>query len=124
MDKNKNFSACDIKTDKDIYKEVRTICKNCYKEKKRKNKNSNTLIQSQQQNNDDVNTNKNNRTVLVGPRLLSQTYLLLKKLSRILPDRDIYIITKPPPEQYSNSKIKIKEKTEEKKPLKNTKMVS
>ena len=34
---------------------------------------------------------------------------MLKILSRI-PDRDFYIITKSPPEQYSNSKIKIKEK--------------
>ena len=33
---------------------------------------------------------------------------MLKILSRIS-DRDIYIITKSPPEQFSNSKIKIKE---------------
>ena len=41
---------------------------------------------------------------------------MLKFLSRIS-DRDIYIITKPPPEQYSNSKIKIKEINDEIKPL-------
>ena len=32
-------------------------------------------------------------------------------------DRDIYIISKSPPEQYTNSKIKIKEVTDEIKPL-------
>ena len=41
---------------------------------------------------------------------------MLTILSRI-PNRDIYIITKSPPEQYSISKIKIKEKSDEKKPL-------
>ena len=41
---------------------------------------------------------------------------MLKNLSR-LPDRDSYIITKSPPEHYSNSKIKHKEITEEIKPL-------
>ena len=34
-----------------------------------------------------------------------------------IPNRDIYIITKSPPEQYSNSKIKIKEICDEIKPL-------
>ena len=41
---------------------------------------------------------------------------MLKLLSRI-PDRDIYIITKLPPDQCSNSKIKFKAITEELKPL-------
>ena len=41
---------------------------------------------------------------------------MLKILSRIS-DRDIYIITKSPPEQYSNSKIKIKKINDEIKPL-------
>ena len=41
---------------------------------------------------------------------------MLKILSRI-PDRDIYIITKSPTEQYTNSKIKIKEISDEIKPL-------
>ena len=41
---------------------------------------------------------------------------MLKILSRIS-DRDIYIITKSPPEQYTNSKIKIKEISDEIKPL-------
>ena len=41
---------------------------------------------------------------------------MLKILSRT-PYRDIYIITKSPPEQYTNSKIKIKEITDEIKPL-------
>ena len=42
---------------------------------------------------------------------------MLKTLSRI-PDRDIYKITKSPPEQYTNSKIKFKEVSDEIKPLK------
>ena len=58
----------------------------------------------------------NNRTLLVGPSFSGKTYLMLKILSRIS-DRDIYIITKSPPEQYSNSKLKIKEKSDENKPL-------
>ena len=41
---------------------------------------------------------------------------MLKILSRI-PYRDIYIISKSPPEQYTNSKIKIKEISDEIKPL-------
>ena len=41
---------------------------------------------------------------------------MLKILSRI-PNRDIYINTKSPPEQYTNSKIKIKEISDEIKPL-------
>ena len=41
---------------------------------------------------------------------------MLKILSRI-PNRDIYIITKSPPEQYTNSKITIKEINDEIKPL-------
>ena len=68
--------------------------------------NSNVII-------DNVN---NNRTLLVGPSFSGKTYLMLKILSRI-PDRDIYIITKSPPEQYANSKIKIKEISDEIKPL-------
>ena len=60
--------------------------------------------------------NYNNRTLLVGPSFSGKTYLMLKILSRI-PDRDIYIITKSPTEQYNNSKIKIKEIGDEIKPL-------
>ena len=41
---------------------------------------------------------------------------MLKILSRT-PDRVIYLITKLPSEQYSNSKIKINEEGEEIKPL-------
>ena len=60
--------------------------------------------------------NDNNRTLLVGPNFSGKTYLMLKILSRML-DRDIYIITKSPPEQYTNSKIKIKEASDKIKPL-------
>ena len=41
---------------------------------------------------------------------------MLKIFSR-MPDRDIYIIVKSPPEQYTNSKIKIKEISDEIKSL-------
>ena len=49
---------------------------------------------------------------MVGPYFSGKTYLILKILSRI-PDPDIYIIPKSPPEHYSNSKIKIKEISDE-----------
>ena len=108
MEKNKNCSACNIKLDKNNYKKDRTVCKDCYNKKKRKN----NLIQQPKIEND-IN---NNRTLLVGPSFSGKTYLMLKILSRIA-DRDIYIITKSPPEQYTNSKIKIKEIGDEIKPL-------
>ena len=41
---------------------------------------------------------------------------MLKVLSRI-PDRGVYLITKSPPEHYSNAKSKIKEISDEVKPL-------
>ena len=121
MDKNKNCSACNIKLDKNNYKKDRTICRDCYNKKKRKN-DINTLPPNK--NIENVNTpqqskienNNNNRTLLVGPSFSGKTYLILKILSRIL-NRDIYIITKSPPEQYTNSKIKIKEISDEIKPL-------
>ena len=53
---------------------------------------------------------------MVGPSFSGKTYLMLEILSRI-PDRDIYIITKSPPEQRSNTKIKIKEISDEIKPI-------
>ena len=60
--------------------------------------------------------NTNNWTHLVGPGFSGETFLMLKILSWT-PDRDIYIITKSPPEQYSSSEIKIKEIGDETKPL-------
>ena len=56
-------------------------------------------------------------TKIFGPSFTGKTYLMLKLLSRISPDRDIYIITKAPPEQFPSSKIKIKEISDEIKPL-------
>ena len=117
MDKNKNCSACNLKLDRDNYKRGRTVCKSCYNEKKRKkNNNIHTLIQNQQPKNDNVNANNNNRALLVGPSFSGKTYHMLKILSRS-PDRDINTIIKSPPEQHSNSEIKIKEIGEEIKPL-------
>ena len=121
MEKNKNCSACNIKLDIKNYKKDRTICRDCYKKKKRKI-NINTLLPNKIIEN--VNTsqqpkienNYNNRTLLVGTSFSGKTYLMLQSLSRIS-DRDIYIITKSPPEQYTNSKIKIKEINDEIKPL-------
>ena len=100
------------------YKKNRTLCKDCYNKKKRKN----NLIQNeffsshQQPKIEHDNINYNNRTILVGPSFLGKTYLMLKILSRI-PNRDIYIITKSTPEQYSISKIRTKEISDEIKPL-------
>ena len=112
MDKNKNCSVCNIKLDINNYKKDRNVCKDCYNKKKRKN----NLVQNEFQQPKIENGNNNNRTLLVGPSFSGKTYLMLKTLSRI-PDRDIYIITKSPPEQYTNSKIKIKEISDEIKPL-------
>ena len=119
MDKKKNCSACNINLDINNYKKDRTICRDCYNKKKRKIKintlppnkiieNVNTPQQSKFEN--------NNRTLLVGPSFSGKSYLMLKILSRIS-DRDIYIITKSPLEQYTNSKIRIKEINDEIKPL-------
>ena len=119
MEKNKNCSACNIKLDINNYKKDRTVCRDCYNKKKRKI-NINTLPPNKIIEN--VNTpqqskfEKNNRTLLVGPSFSGKTYLMLKIFSRIS-DRDIYIITKSPPEQYTNSKIKIKEIRDDIKPL-------
>ena len=121
MHENKNCSACNIKLNKAHYKEERTISKDCYN-KWKKNKNNNTLIQNQQPKTENVNNN-NNPTLLVGPSLSGKSYLLLKLLSRIR-DRDIYIITNSPHEQYSNSKIKIKKIAEGMKPLSEWKTLS
>ena len=110
MDKNKKCSVCNIKLDKNSYKKDRTVCKDCFNKKKRKN---NLIDQPKNENGNDIT---NNRTLLVGPSFLGKTYLMLKILSR-MPDRDFYIITKSPPEQYTNSKIKTKEICVEIKPL-------
>ena len=118
MEKNKNCSSCNIKLDINNYKKDRTVCKDCYNKKKRKNKISNSQHHHhhQQQPIIENSNNNNNRTLLVGPSFSGKTYLMLKILSRIS-NRDIYIITKSPLEQYTNSKIKITEISDEIKPL-------
>ena len=58
----------------------------------------------------------NNRIFLVGPSFSGKTYFMLRILSG-MSYRDFYIITKSPPEQVSNSKIKFKEIREKIKPL-------
>ena len=113
MEKNKNCSVCNIKIDINNYKKGRTVCKDCYNKKKRKNE---ITIFHQQPKIVNGNINNYNRILLVGPSFSGKTYFMLKTLSQI-PDRDIYIITKSPPEQYTNSKIKIKEISDEIKPL-------
>ena len=118
MDKNKNCSVCNIKLDKNNYTKDRTVCRDCYNKRKRKNKlvQNEITISYEQPKIENGNNNNNNRTLLVGPSFSGKTYLMLKTLSR-RPDRDIYIITKSPPEQYTNSKIRIKEISDEIKPL-------
>ena len=96
----------------------RTVCKDCYKKKKRKINlvQNETTISHQQPKIENGNNNNNNRTLLDGLSFSGKTYLMLKTFSR-RKNRDIYIITKSPPEQYTNSKIKNKEKCDEIKPL-------
>ena len=116
MEKNKNCSACNIKLDINNYKKDRTVCRDYNKKKRKNNLVQNEITISHQPKIENGNENNNNRTLLVGPSFSGKTYLMLKILSRIS-DRDIYKITKSPPEQYSNSKIKIKELSDEIKPL-------
>ena len=118
MDKHKNCSVCNIKLDITNYKKDRIVCRDCYNKKKRKNNlvRNQITISHQQPIIENGNNNNNNRTLLVGPSFSRKTYLMLKILSRMI-DRDNYIITKSPPEQYTNSKIKIKEINDEIKPL-------
>ena len=117
MDKDKNCSVCNMKLDINNYKKDRTVCKDCCNKKKRKNNLvQNELFISHQQPKIDNGNNNNNRTLLVGPSFSGKTYLMLKILSRMI-NRDIYIITESPPEQYTNSKIKIKEISDEIKPV-------
>ena len=95
------------------YKRDRTVCKDCYNKKKRKNnliENEITSFHQQPKIENGINI-KNNRTLLVGPSFSGKTFLMLKILSWIQ-IRDIYIITKSPPEHYSFSQIKIKEKSD------------
>ena len=109
MDKIRNCSVCNIKLDVYNSKKHRTVCKDCYIKRKRKNNLiQNEITTSQQPKIENGNNNNNNRTLLVGPSFTGKTYPMLKILSRI-PDRDLCIITKSSPEQYSNSEIKIKE---------------
>ena len=115
MEKNKNCSACNIKLDIKNYKKDRTVCRDCYNKKKRKNNLVPNEITTSHQQPKTENYN-NNRTLLLGPSFSGKTHLMLKIVSRIS-DKDIYIITKSPPEQYTNSKIKIKETSDEIKPL-------
>ena len=110
---NRNCSACNIIIGINSYKKDRTVCKDCYNKKKRKNEITTSHHQPKIEN---VNINNNNRTLLVGSSFSGKTYLMLKILSRMI-DRDVYIITKSPPEQYTNSEIKIKEICDEIKPL-------
>ena len=108
MEKKKNCSACNIKLDINNYKKDRTVCRDCYNKKKRKNNLvQNEITISHQLKIENDSNNNNNRTLLVGPSFSGKTYLMLKILS-LISDRDIFIITKSPPEQYTNSKIKIK----------------
>ena len=117
-----------------FYRKVKNRCKNCLDKKfkcelcgklftkkwltihidREHNHNESNSNVSEKTNIDNINNN--NRTLLVGPSFSGKTYLMLQILSRIS-DRDIYIITKSPPEQYSSSKIKIKEINDEIKPL-------
>ena len=83
--------------------------------KRKKNNNENNLFEKQQPKKDSVNTD--NRTGSVGPFFSGKTYLMLKTLSQIPPDQDIYIINNSPSEQFINSKIKITEISNKIKPL-------
>ena len=101
MAKNKHCNTCNKKVDQYNYEKIRTICRDCYNKEKRNYKQSSEKLSV-------YDNHINNRTLLVGPSFPGKTYLMFKFLSR-MPNRDIYRVTKSPPEWYSNSKTKIKE---------------
>ena len=142
MDKNESCSACNKKLDKDNYKKDRTVCKNCYNEKKRKiHNNNNASIQSQQPtittNNhnqqsqptiDNVNTNNNTliqnqqpkidintytRTLIIRFSNCGKTYLMNHFL--LQKEEPFFIITKSL-NQYPNIKAQTSDEIQ---PLKN-----
>ena len=116
MNNNKFCTTCNIKLDKTITRKTERFVKTVTV-KKRKNDNY-TIAQNQQRKINKVNINKNNRaTLLVRPNFLDKSYFKLTKLSPIPTDRVVYIITKSPPDQYSNSTIKNKETSDEIIPL-------
>ena len=100
-----------------FYRKVKNRCKDCLNKKfkcelcgkfftkkwltthinRKHNHNESNSNVSEKTNIDNINNN--NRTLVVGPSFSGKTYLMLQILSRIS-DRDIYIITKSPPEQY------------------------
>ena len=108
----------------EIYVRVVTIyIEKIYNKNEKKRKNDDSVINMEKLKIDNVNkNNNNNRTLLVAPSFSGKIYFMLKILSRT-PDRDIYVITKSPPEHYSNSSIKSKEVSDEIIPLYNTKVV-
>ena len=110
----RNCTACYIKLERDSYKHQRTVCKGCYKILLEKYK-IKLVIQHQHHTFSGSDSKNNKRTLIVGPSFLGKTHML-KILTR-LADRDFYIITKSPPEQYSNCKIKSKEMSNEIKPI-------
>ena len=87
--------ACGSKTDKNIYLNYRTVCKNCHNKNRRKN-NNNTLIQNKQhspsekgtrsshhqrkfrENNPTVSAYENHRPVFNGPSNKGKTCYMLK----------------------------------------------
>ena len=117
------------------YKKVKNKCKDCLNKKfkcylcgkfftkkwltthiKREHRNGTKSSVLEKPKTDNVSTENNNRTLLVGCSFSGKTFLMLKILSRIPPERIIYKITKLLPEQYSNSKVKINEISDEIKP--------
>ena len=120
-----------------FYKKVKNKCKDCLNKKfkcelcgkfftkkwltthiEREHRNETNCSMLKKPKTDNVNTENNNRTLLlVGCSFSGKTYFMLKVLSRIPPEQNIYIVAKSSLEQNSNSKIKIKEISDQIKPL-------
>ena len=112
---DKFFTMCKMKIDEKNNKKERTVCKNCYNERK-KNDYNKTLIQ--QSETDNVNKkniipekqkNDNNignsaydclSHIIVGPRNVGKTYYMLTVLEKVGKKRPVHIITRSP-NQYS-----------------------
>ena len=131
MDKNKNYTVCNIKSDIDNYKKYRTVCKDCYHKKKRKS-NNRTLIQnthhtssgndistSHQQSKTDT-VNNYNRTLIIGFSNCGKTYLMIGIL--LQKQEPVFIITKSL-NQYPNIESQPSDETQFLEVLRNSTLV-
>ena len=105
MEKSKNCTTCNMKSDKDNSKKDRTICKNCYNKKKRKinnivlEKDAKDLSRSNKQikdNKTSVSAYESHNHVIIGPSNVGKTYNMFKILEKIGNKSSNHIIIRSP----------------------------